>query len=202
MRDCISSKSRCVQNEQDVNLWGHVECFIRGHKSLHLHSERGSRCKVYYIRSHCQIQMVIGQYLLPCVSTFTSHSSTAMVYKCGQWLSSNSAILVVVNDMWVAKLQEAENSWFLKGSSRVVEVIKFLLHLKCTVDRSSPLLLQSFDFSALCTKINVWERWKARLKVLYTKVFDRNTWSLSFQFSVGPEVSTFDFKFILFEDRD
>lgn len=64
----MSSKSRYVQNEQDVNLWGHVECFIRGHKSLHLHSERGSRCQVYYIRSHCQIQMVIGQYLLPQLS--------------------------------------------------------------------------------------------------------------------------------------
>jgi hypothetical protein len=44
------------------------------------------------------------------VSTFTSHSSMAMVYKCSQWLSSYRAILVVVNDMWVAKLQEAENS--------------------------------------------------------------------------------------------
>jgi hypothetical protein len=53
-----------------------------------------------------------------------------------------------------------------------VEVINKLNLLRSEVDKASSLLLQSFDFSTLYTKIDLMDL-KARMRVLINKVFNR-----------------------------
>jgi hypothetical protein len=79
-----------------------------------------------------------------------------------------------VNDLWMSKLKKAgvpcDNSWILNDSTGVVEVINDLNHSKSEIDIASPLLLQSFDFSTLNTKIDLVDL-KAHMRVLINKVF-------------------------------
>jgi hypothetical protein len=63
------------------------------------------------------------------------------------------------------------SSWILNDSTRGVEVIYKLNLLRSKVDKASPLLLQSFDFSTLYTKIDLMDL-KARMRVLINKVFN------------------------------
>ncbi len=53
-----------------------------------------------------------------------------------------------------------------------MEVINKLNLLRSEVDEASPLLLQSFDFSTLYTKIDVMDL-KAHMRVLINKVFNQ-----------------------------
>jgi hypothetical protein len=80
----------------------------------------------------------------------------------------------MVNDLWVSKLRKADvpcvSSWILNDSTGVVDVIKQLNLLRSEVDKTSPLLLQSFDFWTQYTKIYLMNL-KACLKVLINKVF-------------------------------
>ncbi len=81
--------------------------------------------------------------------------STSLI-QVSKWLGSlYTAILPVVDDLWLANwswcLQwESLGSYRLLG--RLIEVIKLLNHP--WTKKSPPLLLQSFDFLSLCTKIN------------------------------------------------
>jgi hypothetical protein len=54
----------------------------------------------------------------------------------------------------------------------VVEVINKLNLLRSEVDKASSLLLQSFDFSTLYTKIDLMDL-KTRMRILINKVFNR-----------------------------
>ncbi len=82
----------------------------------------------------------------------------------------------MVNDLWVSKVKKADipcdSSWILNDSTGVVEVINNLNLLRSEIDKASPLLLQSFDFSTLYTKIDLVDL-KARMRVLINKVFNR-----------------------------
>jgi hypothetical protein len=85
------------------------------------------------------------------------------------------ATFPTVNDLWISKLKKADvpcdSSWILNDSTGVVEVINNLNRLRSEIDIASPLLLsQSFDFSALYTKIDLVDL-KARIRVLINKVF-------------------------------
>jgi hypothetical protein len=86
------------------------------------------------------------------------------------------AMFPTVNDRWVSKLKKADvpcdSSWILNDSTGVVEVINNLNRSKSEIDKASPLLLQSFDFSTLYTKIDLVDL-KARMRVLINKVFNR-----------------------------
>lgn len=81
--------------------------------------------------------------------------STSLI-QVSKWLGSlYTAILPVVDDLWLANwswcLQwESLGSYRLLG--RLIEVIKLLNH--SWTNKSPPLLLQSFDFLSLYTKIN------------------------------------------------
>jgi len=81
-----------------------------------------------------------------------------------------------VNQLSVSKLKKADvpcdSSWILNGSTGVVEVINNLNGLRSEIDKVSPLLLQSFDFSTLYTKIDL-VGLKARMRVLINKVFNQ-----------------------------
>jgi hypothetical protein len=81
-----------------------------------------------------------------------------------------------VNHLWVSKLKKADvpcdSSWILNGSTGVVEVINNLNGLRSEIDKASPLLLQSFDFSTLYTKIDLVDL-KAHMRVLINKVFNQ-----------------------------
>jgi len=72
----------------------------------------------------------------------------------------------------VSKLRNTDvpcvSSCILNDSTGVVDVIKQLNLSRSEVDKASPLLLQSFDFSTLYTKIDLME---AYMKVLINKVF-------------------------------
>ncbi len=63
------------------------------------------------------------------------------------------------NDLWALKLEKVlvppVSSWILNDSTRAVGVTKLLNLLRSEVDKSSLFLLPSFDFSTLCTKINL-----------------------------------------------
>jgi hypothetical protein len=65
----------------------------------------------------------------------------------------------MVNDLWVSKLKKADvpcdSSWILNDSIGVVEVINNLNLSRSEIDKASPLLLQSFDFSTLYTKTDL-----------------------------------------------
>jgi len=75
----------------------------------------------------------------------------------------------------VSKLKKADvpcvSSWILNDSTGVVEVINKLNLLISEVDKASPLLMQSFDFSTLYTKIDLMDL-KACMRVLINKVFN------------------------------
>jgi hypothetical protein len=76
------------------------------------------------------------------------------------------------NDLRVLKLRKADvpcvSNWILNDSTGVVDVIKQLTLSRS--EKTSPLLLQSFDFSTLYTKIDLMDL-KACMKVLINKVF-------------------------------
>ncbi len=93
-----------------------------------------------------------------------------------KWLCSFfKAMLPVVNDLWVSKLKKADvpcvSSWILNDSAGVVEVINELNLSRSEIDKASPLLLQSFDFSTLYTKIDLVDL-KACMRVLINIVFN------------------------------
>ncbi len=54
----------------------------------------------------------------------------------------------------------------------MVEVINNLNCSRSKIDKASPLLLQSFDFSTIYTNIDLVDL-KARMRVLINKVFNR-----------------------------
>jgi hypothetical protein len=72
---------------------------------------------------------------------------------------SSKLLFPTVNDLWVSKLKKADvpcdSSWMLNDSTGVVEVINNLNRSRSEIDKASPLLLQSFDFSTLYTKIDL-----------------------------------------------
>jgi len=88
---------------------------------------------------------------------------------------SSKLCFPTVNDPWVSKLKKADvpcdSSWILNDSTGVVEVINSLNLLRSEIDKASPVLLQSFDFSTLYTKIDLVDL-KARMRVLINKVFN------------------------------
>jgi cAMP phosphodiesterase len=90
-----------------------------------------------------------------------------------------------VNDLWVSKLKKedvpCDSSWILNDSTGVVEVINNHNLSRSEIDKISPLLLQSFDFSTLYTKIGLVDL-KACMRVLINKVFN---WMLTLQFFSG-----------------
>jgi hypothetical protein len=81
-----------------------------------------------------------------------------------------------INDLWVSKLKKTDvpsySSWILDDFTRVVEVINNFNRSRSEIDKASPLLLQSFDFSTLYINIDLVDL-KARMRVLINKVFNR-----------------------------
>jgi len=85
-------------------------------------------------------------------------------------------VFPTVNDLWVSKLKKADvpcdSSWILNDFTGVVEVINNLNRSRSEIDKASPLLLQSFDFFTLYTKIDLVDP-KPCMRVLINKVFDQ-----------------------------
>jgi hypothetical protein len=77
------------------------------------------------------------------------------------------AIFPTVNDLWMSNLRKADvSSWILIDSTGIVDVIK-ILYLSRSEFYKTSLLLQSFDFATLYTKIDL----KASMKVLINNLF-------------------------------
>jgi hypothetical protein len=73
-------------------------------------------------------------------------------------------------------------SWILRDSTRVVEAINNLNHLRSKTDKTSPLLLlPSFDFLTVCIKIDLVDL-KVRMRVLINQLFNRITKLRRFKF--------------------
>jgi hypothetical protein len=70
----------------------------------------------------------------------------------------------------------------------VLDVINNLNRSRSEIDKASPLLLQSFDFSTLYTKIDLVDL-KARMRVLINKVFNRMLKLRRFKFFDGSKNS-------------
>ncbi len=74
----------------------------------------------------------------------------------------------------MSKLKKADvpcdSSWILNDSTGVVDVMNKLNLSRSEIEKASPLLLQSFDFSTLYTKIDVVDL-NAHMRVLIKKVF-------------------------------
>ncbi len=109
------------------------------------------------------------------VQAFICAASSTSVTEVSKLLSSfYRAIFPRVNDLWVSKRGKADVPcvicWILNDSTGVVEVIKQLDFSRLEVDKTSLLLLWSFDFSTVYTKIDLLDL-KACMKVLINKVF-------------------------------
>jgi hypothetical protein len=111
---------------------------------------------------------------------------------------SSKLCFPTVNDLLVSKLKKADvpcdSSWILNDSTGVVEVINNLNLLRSEIDKASALLLQSFDFSTLYTKIDLVDL-KAHMRVLINKVFN---WMLKlhcFKFSMVQKTAL-NFRFL------
>ncbi len=86
---------------------------------------------------------------IPIKPRFICAASSTSLTDVSKWLCSFfKAMFPTVNDLWVSKLKKADipcdSSWILNDSTGVVEVINNLS--RSAIDKSSPLLLQSFDF--------------------------------------------------------
>ncbi len=113
----------------------------------------------------------------PIKPSFICAASSTSLTDVSKWLCSFfKAMFPTVNHLWVSKLKKADvpcdSSWILNGCTGVVEVINKLNHSRSEIDKASALLLQSFDFSTLYTKIDIVDS-KARMRVLINKVFNQ-----------------------------
>jgi hypothetical protein len=106
-------------------------------------------------------------------------------------------------DLWVSKLKKTnvprDSSWILNDSTGVVEVINNLNLLRSEIDKASPLLLQSFDFSTLHTKIDPVDL-KAHMRVLINKVFIRMLKLHCFKFLMVQK-TTLNFRFLWLKNK-
>jgi hypothetical protein len=104
---------------------------------------------------------------------------------------------------WVSKLKKADvpcdSSWILNDSTGVVEVINNLNRSRSEIDKASPLLLQSFDFSTLYTKIDLVDL-KARMRVLINKVFNRMLKLYHFKFLLVQKTAL-NFRFLWLKNK-
>jgi len=87
----------------------------------------------------------------------------------------------------------------LNDSTGVVEVINNLNRWRSEIDKASPLLLQSFDFSTLYTKIELVDL-KAHMRVLISKVFNRMLKLHCFKFLMVQK-TTLDFRFLWLKNK-
>jgi len=131
----------------------------------------------------------------------TSSSSLTDVFK---WLCSFfKAKFPMVNGLWVSKLKKTnipcDSSWILSDSTRMVAVINNLYHSRFEIDKASPLLLQSFDFSTLYTKIDLVDL-KARMRVLINKIFNRMLKLHRFKFLLFQK-TTLNFRFLWLKSK-
>jgi hypothetical protein len=103
-------------------------------------------------------------------------------------------IFPTVNDLWVSNLRKADvpcvSSWILNDSTGVVDVIK-ILNLSRSEFYKTSLLLQSSDFSTLCTKIDL----KASMKVLINNLFHQMLKLHCFKF-LSVQRSALNFRFL------
>ncbi len=110
------------------------------------------------------------------------------------------AIFPTVNDLWVSNLRKADvpyvSSWILNDSTGVVDVIKFL-NLSRSEFYKTSLLLQSFDFSTLYTKIDL----KASMKVLINNLFHQ-TLKLHFFKFLSVQRSALNFRFLWLKNKE
>jgi hypothetical protein len=81
----------------------------------------------------------------------------------------------------------------------VVEVINNLNRSRSESDKASPLLLQSFDFSTLYTKIDLVDL-KARMRVLINKVINRMLKLHCFKFLLVQK-TTLNFRFLWLKNK-
>ncbi len=129
----------------------------------------------------------------PIKPRFICAASSSSLTDVSKWVCSFfKALFPTVNDLWVSKLKKADvpcdSSWILNDSTGVVEVINNLNRSRSESDKASPLLLQSFDFSTLYTKIDLVDL-KARMRVLINKVCNRMLKLHRFEVSVGSKNS-------------
>jgi hypothetical protein len=108
-----------------------------------------------------------------------------------------------VNDLWVSNLKKADvpcdSSWILNDSTGVVEVINDLNRSRSEIDKASPLLLQSFDFSTQYTKIDLVDL-KARMRVLINKVFNQMLKLHHFKFLMVQKTAL-NFRFLRLKNK-
>jgi hypothetical protein len=81
----------------------------------------------------------------------------------------------------------------------MVEVINKLNLLRSEIDKASPLLLQSFDFSTLYTKIDLMDL-KACMRVLINKVFNRMLKLHCFKFLMVQKTAL-NFRFVWLKNK-
>jgi hypothetical protein len=109
----------------------------------------------------------------------------------------------MVNDLWVSKLKKADvpcdNSWILHDCTGVVEIVNKLNLSRSEIDKASPLLLQSFDFSTLYTKIDLVDL-KACLRVLINKVFNQMLKLHHFKFLMVQKTAL-NFRFLWLKNK-
>ncbi len=105
--------------------------------------------------------VLFGSFIKPQLNLDLSVQPALLLF-CLMFLSGLcsffKAMFPTVNDLWVSKLKKADvpcdSCWILNDSTGVM-VINNLNLSRSEIDKASQLLLQSFDFSTLYTKIDL-----------------------------------------------
>jgi hypothetical protein len=140
----------------------------------------------------------------PIKPRFICAASSTSLTEVSKWGSSFfKAMFPVVNDLWVSKLKKADvpcvSSWIITDSTGLVEVVNKLNLSRSEVDKASQLLLQSFDFLTLYTKIGQMDL-NARMRVLINKVFSRMLNLHRFKFSMVQRTAL-NFRFLWLKNK-
>jgi hypothetical protein len=110
----------------------------------------------------------------------------------------------MVNDLWVSKLRKVDvpcvSSCILNDCTGVMNARKQLNLSRSEVDKTSPLLLLSFDLSTLYTKIDLMDL-KARMKILISKLLHRILKLHHFKFLLIQR-SALNFRFLWLENKE
>jgi hypothetical protein len=164
------------------------------------HNFKGVKCG-----PHLQFLCVVWKFHKnPIKPRFICAASSTSLTDVSKWLCSLfKDMFPTVNDLWLSKLKKADvpcdSSWILNDSTGVVEVINNLNCSRSEIDKAFPLLLQSFDFSTLYTKIDLVDL-KAHMRVLINKVFNRMLKLHRFKFLMVQKTAL-NFRFLCLKNK-
>ena len=173
---CKKFYLECLLSEVNSSSQTYSRCSLSSQDVLLKHQDF---CKSFGFKCNPTLPFLYAVWKFhknPIKPRFIVASCNTSLTDVSKWLSHCfKAILPSVHDLWKDLLKNADvstdSSWILKDSVGVVPVLKFLNSSRSISEKSTPLCLQTFDFTTLYTKLDL-EDLRVRIRSLMTKVFD------------------------------